>query len=129
MRVYFTLDTLDYLLKGGRIGVAARMLGTALDMKPLLTIQDGSVVPFENHRTRARVIEVLRDKVLSEGRDKHGLQLAVVHAVCEAEAHQFADGLQAELKPDVMLVGELGPAVGVYSGPGALGACWWAPEQ
>lgn len=129
MHAYFILDTLDYLLKGGRIGVAARMLGTALDIKPVLTLRDGNVTPFENHRTRARAIEAMRDKVLNDGRGKHGLQLAVLHAVCKDEAQQLADGLREELVPDVMLLGEIGPAVGVYAGPGALGMCWWSPEQ
>lgn len=129
MQVYFILDTLDYLLKGGRIGVAARMLGTALDIKPILALRDGNVTPFEKHRTRAHTIQAMRDKALNEGRGKHGLQLAVIHAVCKDDAQQLADELRAELVPDVMLIGEIGPAVGVYGGPGALGVGWWAPEQ
>lgn len=129
MRAFFILDTLDYLLKGGRIGVAARMIGTALDIKPVLTLRDGTVTPYENHRTRARAVEAMRDRVLSEGRGKHGLQLAVLHAVCRDEAQKLADEIRAELEPDVMLLGEIGPAVGVYAGPGALGICWWIPEQ
>ncbi len=129
MRVLVTLNTLDYLLKGGRIGVAARMIGSAFDIKPILAISDGIVTPFEKHRSRERALDALRDKVLSEGNGKRGLQLAVMHAVCKDEAQQLTEELRAALAPDVMLVGELGPAIGVHGGPGALGVGWWIPEQ
>ncbi|MBN1428018.1 MAG: DegV family protein [Anaerolineae bacterium] len=129
VQLYYALDTLDYLFKGGRIGIAARIIGTALDTKPILTIKNGTVAPYENHRSLSRAVEAIRDKVISEAQDKHGLHLSVMHAVCKDEAEKLAAEIQAKVIPHVMLIGEIGPAIGVYAGPGTLGACWWIPEQ
>ena len=125
LKSYFTLNTLDYLAKGGRIGRAARLLGTLLDMKPLLKLENGAIAPDDRHISREKAISALVDKILSAGRGKSEIRLAIAHAVCKDEADKVAETLQSELKPSVLLRGEVGPAIGTYTGPGALGAFIW----
>jgi DegV family protein with EDD domain len=127
MRAYYMVDTLDYLAKGGRIGRAARLLGLMLDIKPLLTLSDGVVAPVERLRSRERAIAGVRDHILEIGRGRKGIRLGVAHALCEDDAQHLADDLNAELKPEVFIMSEIGPAIGAYTGPGAIGAFIW-PE-
>ncbi len=126
MKSYFTLNTLDYLAKGGRIGRAARLLGTLLDTKPLLKLENGVILPDDRHHSRERAIAALIDKISAAGHNQRGIRLAIAHAVCEAEAHALAATLKDKLNPDELLIGEVGPAIGTYTGPGALGAFLWA---
>ncbi|MBN1428510.1 MAG: DegV family protein [Anaerolineae bacterium] len=125
---FFLVDTLDYLAKGGRIGRAAHLIGTLLDIKPLLVLRDGVVTDYARYRTHKRALAALIEMVIQECRDKTGLQLGVVHGVREEEARAMADQLLAELKPEVYLFGEIGPAIGVHAGPGVLGVSWFAPR-
>ncbi len=127
LRFYATLDTLDYLAKGGRIGRAARLLGTVLDMKPIIFIREGAVDAYGRQRSRARAIGMLRSLVLQDAAGVRGLHLAVMHGACEAEARQVADELVAALHPEVFLFGEVGPTLGTYVGPGTIGVTWYFP--
>jgi DegV family protein with EDD domain len=128
-RLYFMVDTLEYLARGGRIGRAARFLGTILDTKPILTIKDGTLEPYERQRTRVHAVRALRETVIKEARGKPGLQLGVMHAACEEDARVLADDLRRELSPEVLVVGQIGPSIGTHTGPGALGVSWYALEQ
>lgn len=128
MHVYFLVRTLDYLAKGGRIGRASHLLGTLLDVKPLLALRGGVVEDAGRYRTHRRAVEALTQIVIQDARGQPGLQLAVVHAADVPEAQALADGLCAELQPEVFLVGEICPAIGVHVGPGALGVCYYAPH-
>lgn len=127
MNILFIVDTLEYLHKGGRIGRAAHLIGSMLDIKPVLAMRDGVVESYARYRTRRRSLAGLRDLVLESARGKSGLYLAVIHAVCEEEARQLADELCEELKPDVFMFGENGPSIGVHAGPGTIGVCWYEP--
>jgi DegV family protein with EDD domain len=130
MQVYFAVKTLEYLAKGGRIGRASHLMGTMLDIKPLLTVTDGAIDAHSRFRTWKRAVEGLRELVLSEvpppaGRDAgERLHMGVVHAVSEEEAQQLYDELSQALQPDVMLFAEIGPGLGVHVGPGALSVQW-----
>ncbi len=123
-RAFFIVDTLDYLARGGRIGKAAHLLGAMLDLKPLLHIEDGMVASHSKHRTHHRALEALVGIVLEQAQGRAGLQLGIAHAVDEPEARALADRLCAELSPEVFLMAELGPAIGVHVGPGTLAVCW-----
>ena len=127
-RSYWTLDTLEYLAKGGRIGRAARLMGNLLDMKPILTLESGAIEAHSRTRTRARAIDELRDLVLQAGKDSQGLHVGVMHSQSEEEALQLSEELRTELEPDVLLYSETGPAIGTHVGPGMLGVCWYAPH-
>jgi DegV family protein with EDD domain len=126
MKAYYIVDTLDYLAKGGRIGRAARLLGLMLDAKPVLTFTDGVVAPVERVRGRDRALKSLREHILEAGRGKKGVRLGVTHALCEDDAKKLASELISELKPEVFIMSEIGPAIGTYTGPGAIGAFVWS---
>jgi DegV family protein with EDD domain len=126
-QLFFLVDTLDYLAKGGRIGRAAHLIGTLLDIKPLLALQDGVVGDYAKYRTHKRALAALIEMVIQECQGKKGLQLGIVHGVREDEAQEMADQLLAVLKPEVYLFGEAGPAIGVHAGPGVLGISWFVP--
>lgn len=116
MRVYFMVGTLEYLRRGGRIGRAGALLGSVLQVKPVLTITDGQVAPLERVRTQeravARVIELTRER---EGR----LCALVGHAAAEEPAHRIAEALDPVA--ETLIVSPLGPVVGAHAGPGTVG--------
>jgi DegV family protein with EDD domain len=128
VRTYFVLDTLDYLHKGGRIGRAAHLMGSLLDIKPVLTVRDGVMESFAKFRTLSQAIRALQDLALKAGEGAHGLRVAVGYAIRQSEAHKIADTLRQKLDLDVLLITEVGAALGVYTGPGAVGVSWYIPE-
>jgi DegV family protein with EDD domain len=128
MRQFWVFDTLEYLAKSGRIGRAARLLGGLLDLKPILTLKNGSVDPHGRQRGKATAISSVREMAVQEASGKSGVQIGVVHAAAEEEAKKVAEDLRTAIKPDLLLILELGPSVGSYSGPGAIGITWYIPE-
>ncbi len=122
--VFFVVDTLEYLHKGGRIGGAARLVGTALNIKPLLELRDGRIEPLERIRTkakaRARMLEVVQDRV--RGHDL--VRLAVLHADAEEEARALMEEAKARCSPVEAFLTDVSPAIGVHTGPGTLGVVY-----
>lgn len=120
-RLYFLVDTLEYLAKGGRIGGAKKLLAELLEIKPILQVKNGQVEPFEQQRTKkramARLIEVAVEQCKG-GEDAH-LCLLQVHA--EEEARALAAELKTRIPVQEIPIYELPPAIVVHSGPGALG--------
>src|SRR5258707_5641266 len=118
LHTYFSVATLEFLRRGGRIGRASALLGSVLQVKPVLCIRDGLVTPLERVRTfdRAlnRVIELTR--ALDKGK---GVCIIVGHADAESDAERVA----RELKPiaDTLMIQPLGPVVGAHAGPGVVG--------
>jgi DegV family protein with EDD domain len=117
-RILALLDTLRYLEMGGRIGRARALLGTMLDLKPILGMVDGRVAPLDRVRTRRkaipRLLELLRGDLPVE-------RLAVMHAQAPEDAERIRAELAAQV-PDVEVeVGEIGPVLGTHVGPGAVG--------
>ena len=120
-RTYFVVDTLEYLHKGGRIGGAKALLGGVLQVKPILTLQNGRVEPFEQQRTARRALSRLRELVLEEcphGADAH---LCMLQVDAEEEAQALATDLAAAIGVPEAPIYELPPAVVVHAGPGTLG--------
>jgi DegV family protein with EDD domain len=122
--VVLVVDTLEFLHRGGRIGGAARLLGTALNLKPILELQDGVIEAVERVRTRskaqARLLGLLEERI--NGRPN--LRLAVLHAAAEREAHQLLDEAVKKLNPMETVFSEVSPVVGAHVGPGTLGLCY-----
>lgn len=116
--VYVCVDTLEYLKKGGRIGRASSFLGSVLSIKPILHVEDGEVAPFERVRTRARATERLFELAASQARAK---QMFVAAGGDDTAARELIERLRPILPHTDLFVGQLGPVVGVYTGPGALG--------
>jgi DegV family protein with EDD domain len=120
-RLFFSVDTLDRLRRGGRIGAAAALVGTALAVKPLLHVAQGRIVPLEKVRTSARAAQRLVDLVARAAGDGP-CDLAVHHLGASARAEELALRLRERL-PQVarLLVSEVGAVIGAHVGLGLLG--------
>jgi DegV family protein with EDD domain len=132
-RTFFVVDTLEHLRRGGRIGAAAAVLGSALAVKPVLHVQDGQVVPLEKVRTAARAHgRLVQRAVEAAGTDP--VSVAVHHLAAPERAERLAAELRERL-PQVreLHVSELGAAIGAHVGPGALGIVvapfWREPDD
>jgi len=119
VRVWFVVDNLDHLRRGGRIGGASALLGTVLSIKPLLTIAGGEVVAFDRVRTSARAIARLAE-VAFERATESPSQVAVHHTDAADRAGALAEALESVLPWLRVTVSELTATVAVHSGPGAV---------
>ncbi|MCS7011721.1 MAG: DegV family protein [Anaerolineales bacterium] len=120
-RTYFLVDTLEYLQKGGRIGAAKALLGELLQVKPILTLREGQVAPFEQQRTKKRAMARLLEVVEQECPATVDAHLCVMHIEAFEEAQELADALRSRLgllEPPVIY--QIPPAIVVHVGPGAL---------
>jgi DegV family protein with EDD domain len=124
--LYFTVDTLEYLHRGGRIGGAQRLVGSALSLKPLLEISDGVVAPVARIRTRRKALASLRELVHQKAAGASRLHMAVVHVAAREEAARLQEQLEADFHPVELLVTECGPVIGAHGGPGTVGVAFWA---
>ena len=118
VHTYFSVATLEFLRRGGRIGRASAMLGSVLQVKPVLCIRDGQVTPLERVRTfdRAlnRIVELTR-----EVDDGGGLSVIVGHADAESDAERVARELEGVC--ETLMIQPLGPVVAAHAGPGVVG--------
>ena len=119
-RIYFLVDTLEYLQKGGRIGGAKALVGELLQVKPILTIRDGQVEAFEQQRTKKRALARLIEIVKEQCSKTNDAYLCVMQADALDEAREFVSRLQAEMGEREIPIYELPPAIVVHAGPGAL---------
>ena len=124
--VVFTVATLEYLQKGGRIGRAQALAGTLLNVKPILSVADGEIVPIGKVRGRQRALEEFNRTFLAATEDLPGLRVAIAHA----EAPEWVDVLtdlvrRQRPQAEVELVEPLGAVVGTHAGPGAVGFFWF----
>lgn len=118
---YFYVDTLEYLRRGGRIGAAAGLLGSALAIKPLLHITDGTIAPLEKVRTSARALARLEDLAVRAA-GTTPVDIAVHHLSASSRAHTLADHLTTRIPTvSTLRIVEVGPVLGVHAGPGLLG--------
>lgn len=120
-RTLFVLETLEHLRRGGRIGAATAVLGTALAMKPLLHIDDGKITPLEKVRTLSRAMTRLADLAVEAAGDQQ-VQVAVQHLGAYERAARLAEQLDARIPGlDGCVVAELGAVIGAHTGPGVVG--------
>jgi DegV family protein with EDD domain len=117
IRLLAILDTLKYLLLGGRIGKAKALLGSILNVKPILTLKDGEVVPAGQVRTRAKGLDRLFEFVENS---KDIQELTVVHSTTPDEAQALAERLGSVFDKEKIIISRLGPVLGVHIGPAAL---------
>ncbi|MQY02760.1 DegV family protein [Actinomadura macrotermitis] len=120
-RSLFYVDTLEHLRRGGRIGAAATLLGSALMVKPLLGIADGKITPLEKVRTSSRALARLEELAVAEAGTRR-VDLGVQHLAAASRAEALAARLRERI-PDVedVYVGEVGPVIGAHVGPGMIG--------
>lgn len=117
-RVLALLDTLRYLEMGGRLSRAQAMIGTMLDVKPLLLVKDKEIKPVDRVRTRARAIARMIEFFMSEVPVEH---LAVMHAQAADEADHIAGELRERMPDQEIAFGQIGCVLGTHTGPRALG--------
>jgi len=110
-------DTLKYLLRGGRIGKAKALLGSVLNIKPMLTMRDGELHPVGFARTRAKGIEHLIDNLKNAVNVQ---EVAVVHSTTPDDAQTLKERISAIFDKNSIHISRLGPALGVHGGPGTL---------
>ena len=117
----FYVDTLEHLRRGGRIGAAAALLGTALSVKPLLHVLDGAIAPLERVRTTTRALARMEDRSVRAAGEGPA-SMAVHHLAAPQRAQELADRLRARV-PDLraLHLSEVGAVVGAHVGPGLLG--------
>ena len=122
----FTVDTLEFLARGGRIGRGAALAGTLLNVKPILGIADGEVVPLKRVRGSQKALEEFVSLLSAATEDSPSLRLGFVHAAAP-ERMAALERLVKEARPQaqVEVAGSLGAVVGTHAGPGTLGLCWF----
>jgi len=119
LKIWFAIDTLEYLRKGGRIGAAQAWLGSALQIKPILTLEE-EITPVERVRTRRRALE----RLVAYARERHedGADAWVVQHIHDAEAaRKLVEQCREVFGSDPVFVSEVGPVIGAHTGPGLLG--------
>lgn len=124
-RLYFLVSTLEYLAKGGRIGGAAALLGSMLQIKPILTFTDGRVDQFERERTHKRALARLKELVLTQYPRKQPGYLTVMHAGVPEEGQALAEDLRALLGLEEVPVYFVPPAIITHGGPGILAVAFF----
>ncbi|MET1038598.1 MAG: DegV family protein [Aeromicrobium sp.] len=116
------VDTLEYLKRGGRVGAAAALIGSALAVKPILTLTDGLVVPLERVRTQAKALARLEALAVEKAQAcEDGFDIGVQHLASRTTATAVAGRLATALGRDQIPVDEVGAAIGAHVGPGMIG--------
>ena len=124
--VFFAVDTLEFLHRGGRIGGAQRFLGTALNMKPVLTIQDGSIAAVERVRTKTKVHNRVLELVAEQVQGKDNIRIATLSANAEPDAKALLESATQQLDPAEAIFTEISPVLGTHTGPGTVGLAYIA---
>ncbi|WP_126426138.1 DegV family protein [Brevibacillus marinus] len=121
IQVYFLVDTLEYLQKGGRIGKASALLGSLLNIKPILTLDpSGVVAPFERVRGSKKAVARIIEQLKLYAQDEP-VKTAVVHADAQAAAEALLEQICGEVQVTESFLAEIGPVIGTHAGPGTIG--------
>lgn len=120
----FVPDTLDYLKKGGRIGGAAALFGSLLQIKPILTVTDGKTTVLTKVRTKKKAIDKIIDTVMEQNLKSPIKGLIVHHINCESEGQELANKLQDKLGISNIKIQSIGPIIGLHVGPGSIGVAY-----
>lgn len=122
--VFFAVDTLEFLHRGGRIGGAQRFIGSALNLKPILAVKEGKVEGIERIRTKTKAHDRVLELIAEQVKGKSNIRLATLHANSADDAKSLLDRAAAELSPVETLFTELSPVVGTHAGPGTVGLAY-----
>jgi DegV family protein with EDD domain len=125
-QLLFTVNTLEYLARGGRIGRAAAFAGTLLNVKPILTIRDGEVIPLKRVRGNAKAFAEFRALFESTSTDSPNLKVGIAHAAAPERLAALRE-LVEHVRPhaEIEIAAPLGPVVGTHAGPGTVGFFWY----
>jgi DegV family protein with EDD domain len=120
-RLYFVVDTLEYLAKGGRIGGAKKLLAELLEIRPILQVKDGQVEPFEQQRTKKRALARLVEVAAEQCQGGENAHLCVIQVAAEREAEALVQELKSKIPVSNIPIYQLPPAIVVHAGPKTLG--------
>jgi len=122
--VIFVVDTLDYLFRNGRLGRAQHLMGSLLNMKPILTLEDGTVAALDKVRGKnkalGRMYEIVRERVPKGA----GVKMAVAHGAAPDVAQIVADRLARDFGPSELIIAPLGAVIATHAGPGTIAVCY-----
>ena len=124
-RIYGVIGALEHLQRGGRIGGAQALLGSILNIKPVIQLKDGEVAEESKQRTRARALAYMRNKVLADAPLE---RIAVADGACDDFA-AVRKGLEDIVTEHPLIATELGPVVGTHAGPNTVGVCYIIPSR
>lgn len=124
--VFFAVDTLEFLHRGGRIGGAQRFIGSALNLKPILAIQEGRVEGIERIRTKSKAQDRVLELCIEKVNRRTPVRLATLHANAAEDAKALLTRAEQALKPIESIFTEVSPTVGTHAGPGTVGLAFMA---
>ena len=124
-----TADTLKYLYMGGRIGKAKHLMGRLLNIKPLIGMEDGVIVPIGQVRSIQKAYLKMADIVEKGIGSQTRIKIAFVHAAARNEALKLKEIFEKRFEMDEVIIAELSPALGVHTGPGTVGICYFPIEN
>jgi DegV family protein with EDD domain len=124
-----TADTLKYLYMGGRIGRAQRLVGTLLNIKPLIGMVNGVITPLGQERSRKRAYHAMVDLLEKAVGPGGKIKIAYVHAGAREEVEKLKEMVEARLTCVESFIAELSPALAVHSGPGTAGLCYFPVDS
>lgn len=120
MEHLFTVEDLDYLAKGGRVSKASAFLGGLLNIKPILNVEDGKLVPIEKIRGKKKVFRRILDIMIERGANFEDQVVGISHADTLETASEVKAMILEELKPKDVYISSIGSAVGAHTGPGTI---------
>lgn len=120
MEHLFTVEDLDYLALGGRVSKASAFIGGLLNIKPLLHVEDGKLVPIEKHRGRKKVLKRIVDIMAERGEKLHEQTIAISHADDEAIALDLKSAIEEVFNPKAVEIYMIGSVIGAHTGPGTV---------
>ncbi|MFC6114964.1 DegV family protein [Sporosarcina thermotolerans] len=120
MEHLFTVEDLDYLAKGGRVSKASAFIGGLLNIKPLLHVENGKLVPIEKHRGRKKVFRRILDLMEERGSELSEQTIAISHGDDEATANEVKTMIEEKFKPKNVEVHMIGSVIGSHAGPGTI---------
>lgn len=123
--VIFVVDTLEFLHRGGRIGAAKRFMGTLLNVKPVLAIDDGLVVPVDSVRTQKKALERIIELIEERTQGQKNIRLATLHADNHDTARFVLDKALEKIPAVEQVFSEVSPVIGTHAGPGAVGLAFY----
>lgn len=122
--VFFAVDTLEFLHRGGRIGGAQRFIGSALNLKPILAVREGKVEGIERIRSKSKAHDRVLEIVAEQTKGKSNVRIATLHANAADEAKNLLERATKELSAVESLFTEVSPVVGTHAGPGTVGLAY-----
>jgi DegV family protein with EDD domain len=124
----FVVDTLEFLHKGGRIGGAKRLLGTALNIKPILHFEGGLIQPLSQTRTKKKGVQELLDIAGDRLGSRKMAEAAIVNVDCFEEGQSLLKQVKKRFNPPLVHISDVSPVVGTHVGPGGLGLAFYPAD-